>query len=104
MRKKTYTKKDIINRIKSHYNISIEESRTMLEIVLDSIKDFLLKSDKNYRIEIRDFGVFEVKPTKPRDKARNPKTLEVFRVPARRKLSFKAGKSIKNELKKELHE
>ena len=76
----------------------------MLEIVLDSIKDFLLKSDKNYRIEIRDFGVFEVKTTKPRDKARNPKTLEVFRVPARRKLSFKAGKSIKNELKKELHE
>jgi len=104
MKKITYTKKDIINRIKSHYNISIEESRTMLEIVLDSIKDFLLKSDKNYRIEIRDFGVFEVKPTKPRDKARNPKTLEVFRVPARRKLSFKAGKSIKNELKKELHE
>ena len=104
MKKITYTKKDIINRIKSHYNISIKESRTMLEIVLDSIKDFLLKSDKNYRIEIRDFGVFEVKPTKPRDKARNPKTLEVFRVPARRKLSFKAGKSIKNELKKELHE
>ena len=104
MRKTTYTKKDIINRIKSHYNISIEESKTMLEIVLDSIKDFLLKSDKNYRIEIRDFGVFEVKPTKPRDKARNPKTLEIFRVPARRKLSFKAGKSIKNELKKELHE
>ena len=104
MRKITYTKKDIINRIKSHYNISIEESKTMLEIVLDSIKDFLLKSDKNYRIEIRDFGVFEVKPTKPRDKARNPKTLQLFRVPARRKLSFKAGKSIKNELKKEIHE
>ena len=104
MRKKTYTKKDIINRIKLHHNISIEESKTMLEIVLDSIKDFLVKPDKNYRIEIRDFGVFEVKPTKPRDKARNPKTLEIFRVPARRKLSFKAGKSIKNELKKELHE
>ena len=104
MRKTTYTKKDIINRIKSHYNISIEESKTMLEIVLDSVKHFLVKPDKNYRIEIREFGVFEVKPTKPRDKARNPKTLEIVRVPARRKLSFKAGKSIKNELKKELHE
>ena len=102
MRKTTYTKKDIINRIKSHYNISIEESKTMLEIVLDSIKDFLLKSDKNYRIEIRDFGVFEVKPTKARENARNPKTLKIFRVPARRKLSFKPGKSIKNELKKEI--
>jgi nucleoid DNA-binding protein len=104
MRKITYTKKDIINRIKSNYNISIEESKTMLEIVLDSIKDFLLKPKKNYRIEIRDFGVFEVKPTKPRDKARNPKILQIFKVPARRKLSSKAGKSIKNELKKKLYE
>ena len=74
----------------------------MVEIVLDSIKQHLLKSDKNFRIEIRNFGVFEVKPTKPRDKARNPKTLKIYKVPARRKLTFKAGKIIKAELKKEL--
>ena len=104
MKKITYTKKDIANRIKSDNNISTEESKIMVEIVLNSIRSFLLKPEKQYRIEVRNFGVFEVKPTKPRDKARNPKTLQIFKVPARRKLSFKAGKSIKNELKKKLHE
>ena len=76
----------------------------MVEIVLDSIKSFLLKPEKQYRIEVRDFGVFEVKPTKARDRARNPRTLEIYRVPARRKISFKPGKSIKIELKKNLNE
>ena len=73
-----------------------------LEIVLDAIREHLLKPDKNFRIELRNFGVFEVKPTKPREKARNPKTLEIYKVPARRKLSFKAGKSIKSKLDQEI--
>jgi len=102
MKKITYTKDDIIKRIKSDNNISLDESRVMVEIVLDAIREHLLKPDKNFRIEIRNFGVFEVKPTKPREKARNPKTLEIYRVPARRKLSFKAGKSIKSKLDKEI--
>ena len=102
MKKITYTKDDIIQKIKFDNNISLEESKVMVEIVLDSIKQHLLKSDKNFRIEIRNFGVFEVKPTKPRDKARNPKPLKIYKVPARRKLTFKAGKIIKAELKKEL--
>ena len=100
MKKITYTKNDIIQKIKSNNDISLDESKIMVEIVLDSIKQYLLKPDKNFRIEIRNFGVFEVKPTKARDKARNPKTLKLYRVPARRKLTFKAGKIIKTELKK----
>ena len=101
MKKITYTKKDIVDKIKLNCNISTEESKIMLDIVLDTMKDFLSRSERNYRIEIRGFGVFEVKETKERKNARNPKTLEVFTIPARRKLSFKAGKSIKSELKKE---
>lgn len=102
MKKITYTKDDIIKRIKSDHNISLDESKVMLEIVLDGLRQHLLKPDKNFRIELRNFGVFEVKPTKPRDKARNPKTLKIYKVPARRKLSFKAGKLIKSKLNKEL--
>ena len=102
MKKITYTKDDIIKRIKSDHNIPLDESKVMLEIVLDSLRQHLLKPDKNFRIELRNFGVFEVKPTKPRDKARNPKTLKIYKVPARRKLSFKAGKLIKSKLNKEL--
>tara|TARA_B100001250_G_scaffold377141_1_gene365976 strand:- start:183 stop:494 length:312 start_codon:yes stop_codon:yes gene_type:complete len=102
MKKITYTKTDIINSIKSNNNLSNEESKIMLETVLDSIKGFLLKSEKSFRIEIRNFGIFEIKPTKARDKARNPKTLEIYKVPKRRKISFKPGKIIKEQLKKAL--
>ncbi len=102
MKKITYTKNDMIKRISSDNNISIDESRVMLEAVLDTFKQYFLKSDKNFRIEIRNFGVFEIKPTKPRNKARNPKTLKLFKVPARRRLTFKPGKDIKMELNKEI--
>ena len=102
MKKITYTKNEIIKRITSDTNISIDESRVMLETVLGTFKQYFLKPDKSFRIEIRNFGVFEIKPTKPRHKARNPKTLKLFKVPARRKLSFKPGKDIKMELNKEI--
>ena len=102
MKKVTYTKKDIVNSIRSNNNLSNEESKVMLEIVLESIKGFLLKTEKSFRVEIRNFGIFEIKPTKARDKARNPRTLEIYKVPARRKISFKAGKVIKEQLKKKL--
>ena len=102
MKKITYTKKDIINKIKLDNNLSNEESKVMLELVLDSIKSYLLKAEKSFRIEIRNFGVFEVKPTKARNKARNPKTLKIYKVPARRKLLFKPGKPIKIQLRKEI--
>ena len=103
MKKITYTKKDIIEKIKSENNLSMEESKVMLELVLDAIKNYLLKAEKSFRIEFRDFGIFEIKPTKPRNNARNPKTLEVHKIPARRKVVFKPGKSIKTELKKKLN-
>ncbi|NQT24276.1 HU family DNA-binding protein, partial [candidate division KSB1 bacterium] len=48
------------------------------------------------------FGVFEVKKTKPKPKARNPKTGEIIYVPARRKTHFKAGKLLKEVLKQPL--
>tara|TARA_Y100000590_G_C15334620_1_gene869062 strand:+ start:387 stop:698 length:312 start_codon:yes stop_codon:yes gene_type:complete len=102
MKKITYTKKDIIDSIKTNNNLSSEESKIMLETVLETIKGFLLKTEKSFRIEIRNFGIFEIKPTKARDKARNPKTLEIYKVPERRKISFKPGKIIKEQLKKKL--
>ena len=102
MKKITFTKNDMIKRISSDNNITIDESRVMHETVHDTFKQYFLRSDKNFRIEIRNFGVFEIKPTKPRNKARNPKTLKLFKVPARRRLTFKPGKDIKMELNKEI--
>ena len=98
MKKITYTKNDIIQKIKSDNDISLDESKIMVEIVLDSIKQYLLKPDKNFRIEIRNFGVFDVFPTKLRQNARNPRTNEKVIIPPRRKVVFKPSKKIKDEL------
>jgi nucleoid DNA-binding protein len=45
------------------------------------------------RIELRNFGVFEVRQRKPR-KARNPRTGEQVKVPARRVVTFKPGRQM----------
>ena len=45
------------------------------------------------RIELRNFGVFEVKRRAAR-KARNPRTNEEVLVPARNVVVFQAGKNV----------
>ena len=102
MKKNTYTKKDIIDRLSMRNGISKQESSVMLKLVLDEILSVLLKSEKNYRLEIRGFGIFNIKPTKARNNARNPKTNERIRVPERRKISFKPGKILNQKLKKKI--
>jgi integration host factor subunit beta len=63
------------------------------------MRELVMTADPIVRIEIRDFGVFEVKKTKPKPKARNLKTGEFVYVPGRRKMHFKPGKILKNFLK-----
>ena len=63
----------------------------------------ILKQPKDIiRIEIRNFGIFEVKPTKAKPKARNPRTNEEIYVPPRKKVHYKPGKNIKKILDKDL--
>ena len=57
------------------------------------------KKDKVH-IEIRNFGTFDVIPTKRRQNARNPRTKEKVIIPSRRRVVFKPSKKIKNELYK----
>ena len=45
------------------------------------------------RIELRNFGVFEVRERKPR-KARNPRTGENVKVPAKLVVTFKPGREM----------
>ena len=102
MKKITFTKKDIVDKISFQNGISKEESSVMLKLVLDQIMKILLKSENFFRVEVRGFGVFEIKPTKARNNARNPKTNEIIKVPARRKISFKPGKILDKKLKKRI--
>ena len=98
MSDKTYTKKDLINSIYEKINMPKSKIQIIVEIVLESMKEIFIKDQSETRLEIRNFGVFEVKKTKPKPKARNPKTNEIVYVPSRRKISFKPGKKISKKL------
>jgi len=97
----TYTKKDLIDIIYKKVTLPKNKIKIMVDIILDSMGDIFKKNQSNIRLEIRDFGIFEIKPTKAKPKARNPKTNEVVYVPSRRKIKFKPGKELSKKLKKE---
>ena len=67
----------------------------MVDTVFEAMRESLMKAQ---RIEIRGFGVFQVKETRPKPAARNPRTGQVIYVPARRKTHFRPGKLLKEEL------
>ena len=60
------------------------------------MREYLCKDHPYVRIEVRNFGVFESKPTKAKPRARNPRTNEEIYVPAHKKTRFKPGKIIKS--------
>ncbi len=99
---RTVTKKDIAKRTAQKVNGKVYHVERVINAVFDTLREFMAEADPEVRIEIRDFGVFEVKTTKAKPKARNPKTGQIIYVPPRRKTHFKAGKILKDVLKKPL--
>ena len=99
---RTVTKKDVAKRTAKQVEDTVYHTEKLINAVFESLREFMMEADPEIRIEIRDFGVFEVKTTKPKPKARNPRTGEIIYVPARRKTHFKAGKLLKSVLKQPL--
>ncbi|MEO8664965.1 MAG: HU family DNA-binding protein [Ignavibacteria bacterium] len=99
---KTHTRKDLEKSVLEKIHGKTISSKLIVDSVIESIRELLLEADPLVRIEIRDFGVFEIKKTKPKPKARNMKTGEFIFVPGRRKIHFKPGKILKDYLKKNI--
>ncbi len=98
----TVTKKEVAKRVAKKLGQKIYVTEEFVNAVFEALREILSEADPEIRIEIRDFGVFEVKETKPKPKARNPRTGEIIYVPARRKTHFKPGKLLKDVLKQPL--
>lgn len=81
------TKKDMAKTIADELWLTVSVVQTVIQMLLDSITESLVKEG---RIELRKFGVFEVKKRKAR-KARNPRNGETVMVPDRCVVSFKSG-------------
>lgn len=90
----TTTKKDLIDRIAIHTGNS---HGLVKAVIQDFLSEIITELAGGNRLEFRDFGVFETKTT-PARLAQNPRTLKKVPVPARRRVVFKAGRLMKEEL------
>ena len=95
----TTTKKDLALQVAKETSCKKSLAAKMVDSIFGAMRNSLINGD---RIEIRGFGVFQVKNTKPKPAARNPRTGEIIYVPARRKTHFKPGKLLKDALHKPL--
>lgn len=90
------TKKEIVRQIADRLHETQLKTKEIVQLTFDAIIDTLI-ADR--RIELRNFGVFEVKLRKPR-KARNPRSAEPVDVPAKFVVTFKPGKEMEERVVK----
>jgi nucleoid DNA-binding protein len=88
------TKKEIAKKISGQSGITALVALEVVQLVFDGIMETLLDEG---RIELRNFGVFEVRRRRAR-KARNPRTGEGLNVPARMVVAFKPGREMEERV------
>lgn len=88
-------KRDIVLKISQNTGVKQVVVRDIVQHTFDTIFEALKNGE---RIELRNFGVFQVKKRKKRI-GRNPKTGEVIPVPERHTVVFKPGLEMKQSIK-----
>jgi nucleoid DNA-binding protein len=89
------TKKEIVKQISERIGLTQLKTKEIVQLTFKAIVDTLI-ADK--RIELRNFGVFEVKQRKAR-KARNPRTGDKVDVPPKNVVTFKPGKEMEERVR-----
>ena len=82
------TKRDLVRAIADRAGLSQAQVRNIVQITFDSLIDTLINER---RIELRGFGVFEIRRRAARV-GRNPRTGKTVPVRARCAVAFKPGK------------
>ena len=85
-------KADIVKSVAKQLRIKDKEALVVVDGIIDSLKDVIRE---HRRLEIRDFGVFQVKKRKERT-GRNPRDKREYPIPARQVVTFRIGKELKN--------
>ena len=91
------TKRDLVVRIADEADLTQSQVAVVVQKTLDYIADELASAQT---IELRNFGVFEVKVRKER-KGRNPnKPKDEVIIPERAVVKFRPGKELKEKVDK----
>lgn len=85
-------KVDIVNEVSRVASVSKAMAELAVDAVFDAMRLSMLRGE---RIELRGFGVFQVKSRK-RGIGRNPRTGKVVRIPPGRTIRFKPGKHLQD--------
>jgi len=85
-------KADIINKVSEDADITKVKAVQAVEAVFEAMKRAMQRGE---RIELRGFGVFQVKPRK-KGIGRNPRTGREVRIPPGKTIRFKPGKNLRN--------
>jgi len=86
------TKSELIEKLSlSDMSLNKKEAEAVVNTIFDSIGDALVTGD---RVEIRGFGSFTIRERDARE-ARNPKSGEIVRIPAKKTPFFKTGKELR---------
>jgi nucleoid DNA-binding protein len=89
------TKKEIVKTISDEIGLTQLKTKEIVQKTFDAIVETLVEEG---RIELRNFGVFEVKKRAAR-KARNPRTGDRVDVPAKYVVTFKPGKEMEERVR-----
>ena len=84
------TKKDIVRTIAEQIELPQLRTKELVQKTFDALIDALVREG---RIELRNFGVFQIKKREAR-MARNPRTGERVPVQAKSVVTFKPGKEM----------
>ena len=91
------TKRNIVQSIAEQLDRSQLETKEIVQKTLDAIINVLAAEG---RVELRNFGVFEVKRRKPRQ-GRNPRNGEKVMVGERVTVTLKPGRVVKQRVARE---
>ena len=89
------TKKEIVKAISEEIGLTQLKTKDIVQKTFDAIVETLVRER---RIELRNFGVFEVKKRAAR-KARNPRTGERVDVAEKFVVTFKPGKEMEERVR-----
>jgi DNA-binding protein HU-beta len=85
-------KLDIVNAVVTRTGVSRAKAEQAVESVFEAMKNALGRGD---RIELRRFGVFNVRPRKT-GIGRNPRTGQEVNIPPGKAVRFKPGKELQS--------
>jgi DNA-binding protein HU-beta len=91
---RTMIKADIVNKVAEVSEISRVKAAQAVDTVIEGLRNALARGQ---RIELRGFGVFQVKQRK-KGIGRNPKTGVEVKIPPGNTIRFKPGKELRNLL------